>query len=50
VVDSRPDPTSAERYLRWRHCSSCHQLYETEERVTGKTFPLHAELPAPQEA
>jgi len=47
VVDSRPDPASAERYLRWRHCSSCHQLYETEERVTGKKLALHTDPPQP---
>ena len=38
VVDSRPDPGSAERYLRWRHCAACHQLFETAEQLTGKTI------------
>ena len=44
VVDSRPD-TQGMRYLRWRHCARCHQLFETAEVATGKTVPLHADPP-----
>jgi len=42
VVDSRPD-TQGLRYLRWRHCDACHQLFETAEAATGKILPLHDE-------
>jgi len=41
VIDSRPDKIDALRYLRWRHCDSCHQLFETAESATGRTLPLH---------
>lgn len=47
VVDSRPD-TEGTRYLRWRHCAGCHQLFETAEVATGKTVPLRAEPDAPR--
>lgn len=42
MVDSRPD-TQGLRYLRWRHCEACHQLFETAEAATGKILPLHEE-------
>jgi hypothetical protein len=45
VVDSRPD-TEGTKYVRWRHCEKCHQMFETAEQVTGKLIPLHPELPA----
>jgi len=45
VVDSRPD-TQGLAYLRWRHCTSCHQLFETSETVTGRIVPLHETPPA----
>jgi hypothetical protein len=38
VVDSRPDRDDALRYLRWRHCAGCHQLFETAEQATGRTM------------
>ncbi len=40
VVESRPDAEGL-RYLRWRHCMSCHQLFETAEQATGRLIPLH---------
>jgi transcriptional regulator NrdR family protein len=39
VVDSRPDRDGV-RYLRWRICVVCRQLFETAEQATGKTLPL----------
>lgn len=39
VVDSRPD-TLGTCYVRWRHCASCHQLFETAEQATGKKIAL----------
>jgi transcriptional regulator NrdR family protein len=30
------------QFLRWRICRRCHQLFETAERVTGKTMALPA--------
>ena len=39
-MDSRPD-TSGVKYLRWRHCAGCHQLFETAEQATGQKIPLH---------
>jgi transcriptional regulator NrdR family protein len=41
VVDSRPDHEGLQ-FLRWRICRRCHQLFETAERVTGKTMALPA--------
>jgi len=46
VVDSRPD-TQGTRYLRWRHCAGCHQLFETAEQATGKKVPLRADEATP---
>jgi hypothetical protein len=46
VIDSRPD-TNGTKYLRWRHCNGCHQLFETAEAATGRLIPLHGD-PAPK--
>jgi transcriptional regulator NrdR family protein len=40
VVRSLPD-TEGTRYLRWRHCAQCHQVFETAEAVTGREIPPH---------
>lgn len=40
VIDSRPDAESALRYLRWRHCATCDQLFETAEELTGRLRAL----------
>jgi excisionase family DNA binding protein len=35
VVDSRPD-TQGLRYVRWRRCVGCGQVFETAEEVIGR--------------
>jgi len=39
VIDSRPD-RGGTRYLRWRICVACKQVFETAEQATGRTMPL----------
>lgn len=44
VIRSAPDAEGT-RYLRWRECVRCHQVFETGEAVTGKVITAPATVP-----